>query len=80
MALAQIGGIGGLVDKVSSLDPEYLTLFGGRRGWPLLSGVLSGLGIGLGYLGQPHVLIRYMSIRSVSDVERRKVWQLFMLF
>ena len=60
------------MDKVSSLDPEYLTLFGGRRGWPLLSGVLSGLGIGLGYLGQPHVLIRYMSIRSVSDVGKAK--------
>ncbi len=72
VALAQIGGIGGLVDKVSSIDPEYLTLFGGRRGWPLLSGVLSGLGIGLGYLGQPHVLIRYMSIRSVSDVGKAK--------
>jgi len=72
VALAQIGGIEGLVNKVSSINPEYLTLSGGRRGWPLLSGVLSGLGIGLGYLGQPHVLTRYMSIRSVSEVGKAK--------
>ncbi|WP_017623048.1 sodium/proline symporter PutP [Nocardiopsis chromatogenes] len=32
--------------------------------------VVSGLAWGLGYLGQPHILARFMGIRSVKDVPR----------
>ena len=31
--------------------------------------ILSGLSWGLGYLGQPHLIIRYMSIKNTKDVK-----------
>lgn len=48
---------------------DLLLVTGGRSGWPLIAGILGGLGIGLGYAGQPQLLARYMSIRSTADVK-----------
>jgi len=48
---------------------DLLLPAGGRSGWPLIAGILGGLGVGLGYAGQPQLLARYMSIRSTSDVK-----------
>lgn len=72
VALNQVGGFEGLGQKVSSINSDYLIVSGGRQGSALLTGILSGLGIGLGYLGQPHVLTRYMSIRSVREIGKAK--------
>lgn len=33
-----------------------------------LLGILSALAWGLGYFGQPHILVRFMSIRSIKDI------------
>ncbi len=35
--------------------------------------IISGLGWGLGYFGMPHILIRYMSIRSRKEMNRSRV-------
>ena len=31
--------------------------------------ILGGLSWGLGYLGQPHLIIRYMAIRDAKDIK-----------
>ena len=43
-------------------------IFGGNRGIEALILMLGGLSWGLGYLGQPHLVIRYMAIRSSKEV------------
>lgn len=43
-------------------------IFGGNRGIEALVLTLGGLSWGLGYLGQPHLVIRYMAIRSPKEV------------
>ncbi len=68
VALNHVGGWSGLVQRVEAIDPQLLTLSGGRSGWTLAAGVLGGFGVGLGYVGQPHLHMRYMSLRSTSDV------------
>ena len=68
VTLSQLGGWSGLSTEVSVVDTQFLSLSGGRTGWTLLAGVLGGIGVGSGYFGQPHILVRYMSIRSVGDV------------
>ena len=40
----------------------------GKEGTAALITALGGLSWGLGYLGQPHLVIRYMAIRSSKDV------------
>jgi sodium/proline symporter len=48
---------------------DALRMSAGKVGWGLVNGVMfGGLMWGLGYLGQPHLLARYMAIRSPEDV------------
>jgi sodium/proline symporter len=72
VTLAGLGGWGGLAAKISAIEPEFLSISGGRGGWRLASGILGGFGVGLGYLGQPHLLVRYMSIRSHKSVPQAR--------
>jgi sodium/proline symporter len=67
--LATLGGWGELSARIAAVDPQLLTVTGGRSGWKLLAGILGGFGVGMGYVGQPHLLVRYMSIRSERDIK-----------
>ncbi|UCD39132.1 MAG: sodium/proline symporter [Fidelibacterota bacterium] len=81
VTLVHLGGFGGLADKINMVDPQLLTLTGGRSGWTLVAGILGGFGVGIGYLGQPHLMARYMSIRKITDVKVARriaiVWSFF---
>ncbi len=44
------------------------SFFKGEIGFIALMVALNGLSWGLGYLGQPHLLIRYMAIKNASDI------------
>lgn len=48
-------------------------LSSGAFDWKSISGILSGLGWGLGYFGMPHIIIRFMAIKSPSEVKKSKV-------
>ena len=62
-ALAIIKG-GGAAGSMASLPDGYWTLF---TSW---QDVISGLGWGLGYFGMPHIIIRFMSLRSDKDLKK----------
>ena len=47
--------------RFSSLGGEY-------SGWMAIAVVLSGLSWGFGYMGQPHLLTRFMAIRNASEI------------
>lgn len=61
-----------LSELLMSQDPAKSSLFGGLSGFAALSLVTGGLSWGLGYFGQPHLLIRYMAISSVSEVKKAR--------
>ena len=56
--------------KFDSLERN--SIFSGLSGIGALSVALGGMSWGLGYFGQPHLLIRYMAIKSVDDVKKAK--------
>jgi sodium/proline symporter len=64
VALTQIGGLGGMTDTIRALDPAKLDVL---RDASVVS-VISALAWGLGYFGQPHIIVRFMAIRSVRDI------------
>jgi len=45
-------------------------LSSGKMDWSSWADILSGLGWGFGYFGMPHIIIRYMAIRSQKDVRK----------
>ncbi|MEE8341145.1 MAG: sodium/proline symporter [Candidatus Neomarinimicrobiota bacterium] len=51
----------------ASNNQSSLTM--GLTGWAAVSLIVGGLSWGLGYFGQPHLIIRYMSIRRASDIK-----------
>ena len=44
----------------------------GKSGFAAISVILGGLSWGFGYLGQPHLVIRFMAIKNPSDIKKAK--------
>jgi len=64
VALTHVGGVGGMTETIRALDPAKLDLMRDAS----VIGVVSALAWGLGYFGQPHIIVRFMAIRSVRDL------------
>ena len=51
--------------SITTTAPNYFNLLpSGKFDWESISSILSGLAWGLGYCGMPHILVRFMSIKS----------------
>jgi len=71
IGLIEVGGPRALVREVASRGPEFLSISGGKVGAAFLLGVVAGgLSWGFGYLGQPHLLTRYMAIRRTRELRQ----------
>lgn len=64
VTINEVGGISEVASTVSHIDPELLNLFNGVS----LISIISAMAWGLGYFGQPHIIVRFMAIRSVKDM------------
>jgi len=73
MGLVIVGGFDGLTSGIAAANPNALNPFTDVAGEPLtVIAVLSLLGWGLGYFGQPHVLARFMAARTVAQIRRSR--------
>lgn len=74
IAIGDVGNVTGLQDRLAQLTPESLGFFpqdeGGHINTLLLA---SSLGWGLGYFGQPHILARFMAIRTPDEVQKSRM-------
>lgn len=62
------------VESIVQQTPNFYNfLSSGKFDWKSISGILSGLGWGLGYFGMPHILVRYMSIRSEKEMKKSQI-------
>ncbi len=63
------GGFGDMLATLEARDPALLDPFAGSGGQALGAiGIASLLAWGLGYPGQPHILARFMAIRSADEM------------
>jgi len=68
--LIYLGGFGPLLEKVGAVNPRLLALGTADTTLGLVMGAIGGLGIGLGYVGQPHLLVRFMAIRDPKELRQ----------
>ena len=62
------------VAPVMAVPENYFNpLSGGGFNWKSVSDILSGLGWGLGYFGMPHILVRYLSIKSEHEMRKSQI-------
>ena len=62
----------GFAKPATTLPAGYFSVMT-SSGWTGCKEVLSGLGWGLGYFGMPHILIRYLSIKSEKEVRKSQI-------
>ena len=58
--------------EVVTGENYYNLLSSGSFNWESIADILSGLGWGLGYFGMPHILVRYMSIKSEKEMKKSR--------
>jgi sodium/proline symporter len=73
VALIDIGGWDKALGHIAATNPQHLDLLGGQTGITAVLSVISGLAWGLGYMGMPHLLTRFMSIRNPNDLRKGAV-------
>ncbi|MGA6120081.1 sodium/proline symporter PutP [Sphingobacterium anhuiense] len=64
----QLDGLGNTLDIIHNKGANYLDLL---KGTTTVS-IVSLLAWGLGYFGQPHILVRFMAIGDVKDIPKAK--------
>lgn len=69
MAIAELGGWSATIDRIEGLDTAFPDIFSGMSALSLVSL----MAWGLGYFGQPHILARFMAIRSSQDVPKARL-------
>ncbi|UOR13860.1 sodium/proline symporter PutP [Halobacillus amylolyticus] len=69
VAVSELGGWSAAIDAVGQIDPAHLNMVQGVGAMA----IISSLAWGLGYFGQPHILVRFMALRSAKDVPRARL-------
>ncbi|MDO5049211.1 MAG: sodium/proline symporter PutP [Actinomycetaceae bacterium] len=72
VGIAHVGGWGEMTAAVRDVDPNIFSLTGGMTAGLAAMGVISALAWGLGYFGQPHIIIRFMALRSAKESARAR--------
>lgn len=63
-AIYYAGGWGAFINKLGYTSPDLLTVTGGLTGGALIGMVAGYLGVSLGYPGNPHIVVRLISIKD----------------
>ena len=68
VVIFELGGIGQTLDSVAAINPNLLSLMIDASTGKTMSfiAIISLLSWGLGYFGQPHIIVRFMAINSVK--------------
>ncbi len=56
---------GTFVNKIKDIDPSLFDIFRGTS----IATIISLMAWGLGYFGQPHIIVRFMAIRSAKELK-----------
>ena len=62
------GGIGPTFTEIQAVDPALLDIFKGTS----FLGIVSLFAWGLGYFGQPHIIVRFMAITSTKEIKKAR--------
>jgi len=75
LGIIKLGGFSNFTSQVATIrGPEFLSMSGGQVGKAFVFGVMFGsMAWGFGYLGQPHLLARYMAIRSTHEIRKARI-------
>lgn len=68
VVIYELGGVSSALNTLESINPAHLDIVSGAS----IVSIISLLAWGLGYFGQPHILVRFMSIRDEDEMSVAK--------
>jgi sodium/proline symporter len=70
VAFMQLGGLGEIAQTTRAVadTPNYLSMIPDPLTSMSIIGIISAMSWGLGYFGQPHIIVRFMAIRTLREV------------
>lgn len=69
-----LGGFDATVEQIKAIDPNLMNIMINSSGETVtFIGIVSLLAWGLGYFGQPHILVRFMGIRQASQIKKSRI-------
>lgn len=69
-----IVGVNGPSGAAGELPEHYYSLLvDGQLNWASVANIITGLGWGLGYFGMPHIIVRYMAIKSSKELKKSQI-------
>ncbi|MFN7251379.1 MAG: sodium/proline symporter PutP [Anaerobacillus sp.] len=69
VAISEMGGWSETVNAVGNVNPEFLDVFNGVTAL----GIISLAAWGLGYFGQPHIITRFMAVKSSKEIPKARL-------
>jgi len=64
MVIVQLGGFSHLWTILRDIDPTLTSLTAGKQGMEALGSIVGWVALGIAYMGQPHVLVRFMAAKD----------------
>jgi sodium/proline symporter len=61
-----------LHSAIQSVGGDFLSLTGGKTGWAAAATIIGGLSWVFGYMGQPHLLTKFMSIKNPDKIRKSR--------
>lgn len=63
------GGFNETTTSIQTMNPEHLSIFASTA---TVAGIISSVAWGLGYFGQPHIIVRFMAITTVKEMKNAR--------
>ncbi|XKF67472.1 sodium/proline symporter PutP [Virgibacillus necropolis] len=80
VVIYELGGWNETLQIIGEIDPSYLDITAGAT----IISVVSLLAWGLGYFGQPHIIVRFMGVKSTKEIPKARLvgmtWMVISLF
>jgi sodium/proline symporter len=77
VTIMEVGGLGSAFNEIKGIDLKLFDIFKGTT----VLGIISLMAWGLGYFGQPHIIVRFMAISSVKEIKKaRRIGMGWMVF
>lgn len=72
VGIMHVGGFGEMVSTIKQVDPTILSTTKGAVTGATVLGIISAFAWGLGYFGQPHIIVRFMALRTAHESVRAR--------
>ncbi|MDO4928717.1 MAG: sodium/proline symporter PutP [Corynebacterium sp.] len=67
--IIHVGGPSEMINNIEAVDPGMFSWTGGALTGATVMSIISALAWGLGYFGQPHIIVRFMALRTASEAK-----------